>query len=109
LVNATSTRNPFTGAHLLPNYDEYMVGYTDRTSIFNVAHKDQLDSRGNILFQYAIILDGLVAGTWKRTIKKKEVVIELSPFMTLTNAQHQAMIAAAQEYGKFLELPVVLV
>jgi hypothetical protein len=109
LVNAASTRNPFTGAHLLANYDEYMVGYTDRTSIFNVAHKDQLDSRGNILFQYAIILDGLVAGTWKRTIKKKEVVIELSPFMTLTNAQHQAMIAAAQEYGKFLELPVVLV
>ena len=108
-VNAPSESKPFTGAHLLPNYDEYMVGYTDRTSIFDVAQKDQLDSRGNILFQYAIMVDGLVAGTWKRTIKKKEVVIELSPFMTLTNAQQQAVIAAAQEYGKFLKLPVVLV
>ena len=108
-VNAPSESKPFRRAHLLPNYDEYMVGYTDRTSIFDVAYKDQLDSRGNILFQYAIMVDGLVAGAWKRTIKRKEVVIELSPFMTLTNAQHQAVITAAQEYGKFLELPVVLV
>jgi hypothetical protein len=108
-VNAPSESKPFTGAHLLANYDEYMVAYTDRASIFDGAHKDQLDSRGNILFQYAIMLDGRAAGTWKRTIKKKEVVIELSPFMTLTNAQNQAILAAAQEYGKFLELPVVLV
>jgi hypothetical protein len=108
-VNPPSESKPFSGAQLLPNYDEYMVGYTDRTSIFDAAHKNQLDSRGNILFQYAIMLDGLVAGTWKRTIKKKEVVIELSPFMTLTTAEHQAVIAAAQEYGKFLELPIVLV
>jgi hypothetical protein len=109
LVNAPSESKPFSGAHLLPNYDEYMVGYTDRTSIFDTAHKGQLDSRGNILFQYTIMLGGLVAGTWKRTIKNKEVVIELSPFMTLTNAQNQVVIAAAQDYGKFLELPVVLV
>ena len=107
-VNAPAESKPFTGVHLLPNYDEYMVGYTDRKVIFDAAHKDQLDSRGNILFQYSIMLGGLVAGTWKRTIKKKEVVIELAPFMPLTNAQNQAVIAAAQDYGKFLELPVVL-
>jgi hypothetical protein len=108
-VNAPSEIKPFTGAHLLPNYDEYMVGYTDRTSIFDAAHEDQLDPRGNILFQYAMMLGGLVAGTWKRTIKKKEVVIELSPFMTLSNAQNQLFVVAAQDYGKFLELPVELV
>jgi hypothetical protein len=107
-VNAPSESKPFRGAHLLPNYDEYMVGYTDRASIFDASHKDQLDSRGNILFQYAIMLDGLVAGTWKRTIKKREVVIELSPFITLTEDQYQAILTAAEEYGSFLGLPVVL-
>jgi hypothetical protein len=107
-VDAPSESKPFTGAHLLPNYDEYMVGYTDRTSIFDAAHKDQLDSRGNILFQYAIMLGGLVAGTWKRTVKKKEVVIELAPFTTLTKDQNQAVVAAAQRYGNFLQLPVML-
>jgi hypothetical protein len=100
---------PSAAAHLLPNYDEYMVGYADRTSIFDGVHTSKLDSRGNILFQYTIMMGGRVAGTWKRTIKKNEVIIKLSPFMTVTNDQNQALIAAVQEYGKFLELPVVLV
>jgi len=94
--------------HLLQNYDEYTVAYTDRTSIFDITHADKLDSRGNIIFQYAIVFDGLVVGTWKRTIKKNEVVINVVLFTTLTNDQHQAIVAAAQGYGKFLELPVVL-
>jgi hypothetical protein len=94
--------------HLLQNYDEYTVAYTDRTAIFDVTHTNKLDSRGNIIFQYAIMIDGLVAGTWKRTIKKNEVVINVVPFTTLTHAQNQAIIAAIQQYGKFLELPVVL-
>lgn len=94
--------------HLLQNYDEYTVAYTDRASIFDVTHTDKLDSRGNIIFQYAIMMDGLVVGTWKRTIKKNEVVINVVLFTTLTDDQHQAIIAAAQGYGKFLELPVVL-
>ena len=106
-VDAPAARNPFAGAHLLPNYDEYTVGYTDRISIFDTVHTDQLDSRGNFIFQHVIILDGLVVGTWKRTIKKKEVLMELSSFMTLTDAQNQAILTAAQNYGKFLELPVV--
>jgi hypothetical protein len=94
--------------HLLPNYDEYTVGYTDRTSIFDITHRDKLDTRGNILFQYAIVMDGLIVGTWKRTIKKNEVVIELAPFSMLTADQNQAVIAATQQFGKFLGLPVVL-
>jgi hypothetical protein len=53
-------------------------------------------------------MDGLVAGTWKRIIKKNEVVITVVPFTTLTNDQNQAIIVAAQGYGKFLGLPVVL-
>jgi winged helix DNA-binding protein len=106
--NAATTSTPSAVAHLLPNYDEYMVGYTDRDSIFDGAHAGKLDSRGNILFQYALMLNGRVAGTWKRTIKKKEVVINLSPFTTLTRDQNQAIIAATQQYGKFLDLPVVL-
>ena len=38
----------------------------------------------------------------------KNLVIELSPFITLTEDQYQAILTAAQEYGSFLGLPVVL-
>ena len=103
----------FTGkrsstVHLLPDYDEYTVGYTDRTAIFDNSHTDKLDARGSILAQYSIMINGQVAGTWKRAIKKNEVVIELVPFTMLTDDQSQAIIAATQQYGKFLGLPVVL-
>lgn len=94
--------------HLLPDYDEYTVAYAERAEIFDVTHTDKLDARESFLAQYTIMMDGRVAGTWKRTIKKNEVVIELTPFSTMTDEQNQAIILATQQYGKFLGLPVVL-
>ena len=105
----TSIKKSSPTVHLLPDYDEYTVGYTDRTAIFDITHTGKLDARGSILAQYSIMIDGQVAGTWKRTIKKNEVLIELTPFSTLKDGQNQAIIATTQQYGKFLGLPVVLV
>jgi hypothetical protein len=105
---STFTKSPSPSAYLLPSYDEYTVGYTDRSAIFDGAHKEKLGAREGMLTQ-TILLDGQIAGIWKRTLRKKEVVIEVSPFMMLKKAQNQAIIAAARQYGKFLELPVLLV
>jgi hypothetical protein len=99
---------PVPGALLLPNYDEYTVGYTDRSAIFDASDKDKLGARESILAQ-SILVEGRVAGLWKRTLKKNEVVIELAPFGLPNKAQNQALVEATQEYGRFLELPVVLV
>jgi len=107
-IASGSTRKLSPTVHLLPDYDEYTVGYTDRAEIFDITHSNKLDARGSVLAQYSIMINGQVAGTWKRTIKKNEVLIELVPFIMLTDDQNQAIIAATQQYGKFLELPVVL-
>ena len=98
---------PVSRAFLLPNYDEYTVGYTDRSAIFDASDTDKLERRESILAQ-SILVDGRIAGLWKRTLKKNEVVIELAPFGMLKRAQNQAVIEAAHEYGRFLELPIVL-
>ena len=45
-------------AHLLPNYDEYVVAYTDRGSLFDRRHTTHLDSRRNPLFNNVLILGG---------------------------------------------------
>jgi len=107
-IASGSTRKLSPTVHLLPDYDEYTVGYTERAEIFDITHSNKLDARGSVLAQYSIMINGQVAGTWKRTIKKNEVLIELVPFIMLTDDQNQAIIAATQQYGKFLELPVVL-
>jgi hypothetical protein len=95
-------------AYLLPNYDEYVVGYTDRSTIFDSSHADKLDDRRNPLFQHTIVISGQIAGTWKRTLKKDAVVIELNPFAPLTKDERNAVAAAAQKYGAFLEMQVML-
>jgi Winged helix DNA-binding domain len=101
---ALKTKNPT--AHLLPNYDEYIVGYTDRSAIYDSKHNTKLDARGNFLFNNVIVINGQVAGTWKRTVKKNSAAIELHPFRRLTKAEKQAVDSALDQYGLFLELPV---
>ncbi len=101
-----SAKVKIPGTYLLPNYDEYIVGYTDRSAIFDMAHAEKLDSRGNVLFQNTVVTNGEVVGTWKRTIKKKGVVVELSIFKSLSKIETRAVHAAIQQYGQFLELPV---
>jgi hypothetical protein len=108
-ANSTTTRVPSPTVHLLPDYDEYTVGYTDRRAIFDASHTKKLDSRGSELAQYTIVLDGHIAGTWKRTLKKSEVVIEVAPFSALTKAEKGAAADAAERYGKFLGLSALLV
>ena len=92
--------------YLLPNYDEYIVGYTDRSAVFDASHAQHLDARGNVLFQHTIVLNGLVVGTWKRILKKDEVMLTPSLFTPLTKDETHALAASAERYGEFLNMPV---
>jgi hypothetical protein len=92
--------------YLLPNYDEYIVGYTDRSAVFDESHTHKLDARANVLFQHTIVLDGRVVGTWKRTMKKDAVILTPSLFTPLNEAETCALAASAKRYGAFLDMPV---
>jgi len=108
-ADSTPTSVPSPTVHLLPDYDEFTVGYTNRSAIFDGSHTNKLDSRGSELAQYIIVLDGHIAGTWKRILRKNDVVIEFVRFRTLTEAEDRAITDAAERYGKFLGLSVQLV
>jgi len=93
-------------AYLLPNYDEYVVGYRDRDAVFDPEDSSQLGSRGNVLFENILVLDGIVTGTWKRSLTKSAVRIILTPFRPLEEPEQHAVAAAADRYGHFLSLTV---
>jgi hypothetical protein len=95
-------------AFLLPNYDEYTVGYTDRGAIFDSAHTDKLDSRGSVLAQHVILTAGRIIASWKRTLQKNAVVIETKPFIALKKSEMKAIIQSAERYATFLGLPFQL-
>jgi len=88
-------------AHFLPNYDEYIVAYADRSEIFNPEHTHMLDSRQNFVFNNVLVLDGVIAGTWKKRLTKTELIIELVVFHALSSGQQEAVHAAARKYAAY--------
>ena len=100
-------KDPSPAAYLLPAYDEYFLGYKERSLVLDPKY-DKRAVSSNGVFRPVIVIDGQVVGIWKRTLKKGAVSITPSPFNSLTDAENQALVGAANRYGAFLGLPVVL-
>jgi len=91
-------------AYLLPPFDEYAVAYTDRSAVLDPVHTQQ----AGYGIGPTMVLGGQIVGTWKRTIKKDAIVIEATPFISLSNAGIRLFTDAAERYGEFMGLPVAL-
>ena len=96
-----ATTRAARGCHLLPAYDEYTVAYQDRSAIMTSKVAARADS-GHGIFYPALVIDGQVAGTWSRALKKDAVAITWRLFAPLDRRQQQALAAAARRYAKFL-------
>jgi len=82
-------------AHLLPVYDEYFVAYKDRESVFG--SQDELSTWDTL--GPAIVINGVAAGTWKRTNDKKSVEVKLS--RALKKTERAAIAQATTRYAEF--------
>ncbi len=91
---------------LLPAADEYLLGYQDRSPILDARHVKML-SQVNGLNPF-ILKNGKVAGTWRRTIGKKEVVLKINATSEIDQPDLEALYRAAIRYGEFLDLAVNL-
>lgn len=91
-------------AHLLPGFDEYLLGYKDRSASLNKVHSKKVKLKN--IMNPRIAVDGQIVGTWKRIFKKNAAVIELKPFTSLSTAESHALDAAAHRFAEFLEMPV---
>ena len=92
----------------LPGFDEYLLGYQDRSVVLDAAHAEKVCPGGNGMFASTIVIDGCVVGTWKRTIKKNSISVSAASFAKLSRAQQGAFKQAAERYAMFMGLPLVL-
>ncbi|HEY4197002.1 MAG TPA: winged helix DNA-binding domain-containing protein, partial [Mucilaginibacter sp.] len=97
------SKSKIPSAFLLPNYDEYIVSYKDRSAAIAASDIDKADPRGTI-FNHTILVNGRIVGTWKRSFRKDTVDLDISPFAPLSKSDHAAIISAAKRYTKFLGL-----
>jgi hypothetical protein len=106
--SATSRSKAPPTVHLLPNYDEFFIGFKDRSAIGKRLKSSDLVTGGDALTAHAIVVDGQLVGGWKRTLTKKAIVVELNLLTRLTESEGRAVSGAADAYGDFLKLPVEL-
>lgn len=97
------TKNLTHSVYLLPNYDEYVVGYTDRGAVFHSSNTQKLGARDNVLFNHIVVVDGQVVGTWKRMVKKEVVMVTPCFFTEMAEDLWRAFAAVTERYGVFLE------
>ena len=93
-------------AHLLPNYDEYFIGYRDRGAFLERLRSEEAPMPTPALERHVIALGGQLVGGWKRTLSRASVTVELAVVARLQRQEHQSIARAVSAYGEFLQRPV---
>ena len=89
--------------HLLPNYDEYTVGYRDRAAVFDPEHVfvPSLFPRASVLTNI-VTVGGRVRGIWRRSPSRRGVRLDVTLLDPLDSNQAAALEAASGRLGTFL-------
>lgn len=90
---------------LLPGFDEYYLGYKDRSAIIETEHDPKIAPHRNGVFQPLMVTGGEIVGVWKREIKRSGIEITLNPFASIGDLEGKFM-EAAKDYSDFMGLPL---
>lgn len=93
---------------LLPAFDEYLLGYQDRSAVLSPAHAALVVPGGNGMFLKTIVVDGQTAGTWKQVQKARGISLSLQPFAATKAIPAAALKAELKRYAAFMGAPVAL-
>jgi hypothetical protein len=87
---------------LLPSFDEHLLGYQDRSLVMSKDEAARVVPGNNGMFLPTVVIDGRVAGTWKRMGSKTKPAFESVPFATFSEAQQKGIRKAVRSYEAFL-------
>ncbi len=85
---------------LLPPFDSLLLGYKDRSASIAPSVSGKLRTGG--MPDATIVVDGRVAGKWRRIIKSSTVVIQTENFRKFSRSEDTALETAAGNYARFI-------
>jgi winged helix DNA-binding protein len=91
-----------SSALLLPNYDEYVISYKDRTESIDKKHLPVILKERNAVFTNSILINGKIEGIWQRVIKNNSIAVTTRFFSTPGKVKQKLVTAAAVRHCKFL-------
>ncbi|WP_104129916.1 winged helix DNA-binding domain-containing protein [Cryobacterium sp. N21] len=98
----------------LPGFDEYLLGYRDRTHVVSAENLLRVVPGLNGIFLPLVVTNGQIVGTWRKKIAASGVTCEASLFeepgtaaaRTRAEKTQRDFERAVADYARFLELPV---
>jgi hypothetical protein len=89
----------------LPGFDEFLLGYTDRSLVLPPEHAQKVVPGGNGMFKKTIVAGGEVIGTWALKGAGRTAAVVPEPFDTVNGLRPAAQTSfelQAARYLKFL-------
>lgn len=99
---------PSPWVDLVQGYDECIMSYSESKDVLRLKGTTGRLLTGEAVFTHAILLDGRLLGHWRPVVGTSRVAVDAHFYRPLNAAENDAFEAAADRYGRFVGLPVVL-
>jgi hypothetical protein len=83
------------GLILLPGFDEFVLGYRDRSVILDSEFAQRIAPGNNGMFRPTVVLGGRIVGTWQWTGRGAKRVVTATPFTTFSEPVTAQILEAA--------------
>ena len=97
---------PARGLRLLPMFDNYLIGYRDRTAMFDPAVQTLVYVGG--IIKATVVCDGRVIGIWQLERSRRPATIRITPFERFTRRHRDELERERADVERFLARPVGL-
>ncbi len=91
--------------HLLPNYDEYLIAYKDRDLVLRNRRLERATARSDVFSNY-VVRGTVLAGTWRRSVSKSDVHLEVQTYARRSGAFARALARAVKRFSAFVGRPL---
>jgi hypothetical protein len=104
LGRAASGRGP-NAVLALPGFDEYLLGYRDRSFAIEPENLTRVIPGKNGIFLPVLVRSGRIFGTWRRDWQPRAITVQPTPFTPQSPASGRNTERALHEYARFLGRP----
>jgi hypothetical protein len=94
---------PGPSAHLLPNYDEFFIGYRDRSAIGRRLRSISSVTGGSTLINHVLVIDGQLVGGWKRLADGDGISLQASILTRLSRSERIRLEEAVRAFETFAQ------
>jgi hypothetical protein len=91
---------PASAFRLLPMFDNYLLGYRDRTAILDPARHPQVYVGG--IIKATVVCDGRVIGIWRLDRSARTAEVRVTPFEPFTRRHHDELDRERADLERYL-------